>query len=342
MNISAISSNYSLKINNQQKLNVASLPLMTTTNVSKLPVYFCRDLVNYKNNSLPSEIAEKMPKSAQISDLINLAQNPENIVGQGANSIVYNIPYLDDYVLKVLNKDDPNKIDMNEFPSDVNLGQPVWQDENNPRLLILKKIEGSEHSIPNWSRTIGVPFHVTKEQSVKFAQQLLTIASFPQSSFNQFAKDVKVLSDKGYKLDSINPNNLIVDEENQQIHIIDYFKVNPKETHLYQNSCFDLIAVTCDFTLFPEYFDNMSEKEKQLTINSVKTITDKMYKGCVDAGLSYDDKKYTTYINETSKWFPIPSVPNEKTGGEYVRAYNIRMIDFMDMVYNPEKWASKR
>ena len=87
---------------------------------------------------------------------------------------------------------------------------------------------------------------------------------------------------------------------------------------------------------------NMSEKEKQLTMNCVKIITDKMYKGCVDAGLSCDDEKYTTYINETSKWFPIPSVQNKRTGGEYVRAYNIRMIDFMDMVYNPEKWASKR
>ncbi|MBQ4078708.1 hypothetical protein IJD15_05960 [bacterium] len=342
MNISAISSNYSFKINHQHKSGVSSSPAVITNISTKVPIYFGRDLVNYKNNSLPAEIVKKMPKGAQISDLINLAQNPENIVGQGANSIVYNIPSLDDYVLKVLNKDDPNKIDMNEFPSDVNLGQPVWQDENNPRLLILKKIEGKEHSIPNWSRTVGVPLLVTKEQSTKFVQQLLTIASFPQVAFNQFAKDVKVLSDKGYKLDSINPNNLIVDKEKQQIHIIDYFKVKPKETHLYQNSCFDLIAVTCDFTLFPEYFDNMSEKEKQLTINSVKTITDKMYKGCVDAGLSCDDEKYTTYINETSKWFPIPSVPNEKTGGEYVRAYNIRMIDFMDMIYNPEKWASKR
>ena len=342
MNISAISNNYRFKINCKQKADLVSSPTYEASNVQKSSVYFGRDLVNYKNNSLPAEIAEKMPKGAQISDLIHMAQNSENIVGQGANSVVYNIPYLDDYVLKVLNKDDPNMIDINEFPSDVNLGQPVWQDENNPRLLILKKIEGREHSIPNWSRTVGVPLSVTKEQSTKFAQQLLTIASFPQSAFNQFAKDVKVLSDKGYKLDSINPNNLLFDEEKQQLHIIDYFKVNPKETHLYQNSCFDLIAVACDFTLFPEYFDNMSEKEKQLTMNCVKIITDKMYKGCVDAGLSCDDEKYTTYINETSKWFPIPSVQNKRTGGEYVRAYNIRMIDFMDMVYNPEKWASKR
>ena len=62
----------------------------------------------------------------------------------------------------------------------------------------------------------------------------------PQTTFDQLAKDVKVLSDKGYKLDSINPNNLLVDEDKQQIHIIDYFKVKSSEQHLYQNSCFDL------------------------------------------------------------------------------------------------------
>lgn len=342
MNISAISSNYNFKSNQQLKTLVASSSVNIANDVQKSPVYFGRDLVVHKNENLPVEIAEKMPKGVKISDLIVIAQKPENIVGQGANSVVYNLPYLDDYVLKVLNKDDPNKINMNEFPSDVNLGQPVWQDENNPRILILKKIEGKEHSIPNWSKTVGVPKQVTKEQSKQFAKQISTIANMPQVAFNQFAKDVKVLSDKGYKLDSINPNNLIVDEEKEQIHIIDYFKVNPKETHLYQNSCFDLIAVACDFTLFPEYFDKMSENEKQSTINAVKTITDKMYHGCVNAGLSCDDEKYITYINETSKWFPIPSVPNEKTGEEYVRAYNIRMIDFMDMVYNPEEWARKR
>lgn len=339
MKISAISNQYSHIVPKKQQRKAIQQEKVA---FQSIPVHFGRDLVHHREDGLPFEIAEKMPKGVSIYDLISRAQNSENIIGQGANSIVYNLPQLDDYVLKVLNKDDPNKIDMNEFPSDVNLGQPVWQDKNNPRLLILKKIEGNEHSIPNWSKTVGVPLKVTKEQSKKFAKQISLIASMPQEAFNQFAKDVKVLSDKGYKLDSINPNNLIVDEGKEQIHIIDYFKVNPKETHLYQNSCFDLIAVACDFTLFPEYFDNMNDEEKSSTINAVKTITEKMYQGCVKSGLSCDDEKYVTYINETSKWFPIPSVSNEKTGGEYVRAYNIRMLDFMEMVYNPEKWARKR
>ncbi|MBQ8887325.1 MAG: serine/threonine protein kinase [Candidatus Gastranaerophilales bacterium] len=334
-----------IRITNNIQLNkIKSTPAKhhkSITSYASMPAFYGRDLV--KTNPLPEEIRSKMPEGYSIQDLIKLAQTEENKLGQGANSIVYSIPHLDDYALKVLNKDDPNKINMSEFPADVNLGQPVWQDDKNPRILILKKIEGKEHSIPNWSKTVNTPpLQITKEQASNFTKQLSVISNMPQETFDQFAKDVKVLSDKGYKLDSINPNNLLVDEKKQQIHIIDYFKVNPNETHLYQNSCFDLIAVACDFTLFPEYFDKMSDEEKQSTINSVKTITDKMYQGCVKSGLSCDDEKYITYINETSKWFPIPSIQNEKTGGEYVRAYNVRMIDFMDMVYNPEQWASKR
>lgn len=347
MNISAISNNYSFQFNQQQKAGVSSLSQTISNDVQKSPVYFGRDLVNYKNNSLPAEIAEKMPKGAQISDLIHIAQKPENIVGQGANSIVYNIPYLDDYVLKVLNKDDPNKIDMNEFPSDVNLGQPVWQDENNPRLLILKKIEGKEHSIPNWSKTIWdgenyTPLSVTKEQARLFHNQLCELAWMPQSAYDQLAKDVKVLEDKGYKLDSINPNNLIVDKEKNQIHIIDYFKVKPHEREQYRNSYMDLVAVALDFTLFPEYYDKMGETGKVTTMQNVKNIQEKMYKGAQNAGLSCDDERFKTYIRTTSRWFTAHSVPNEKTGGVYFRYYDVRMEDFLNMLKNPVQWSVQR
>ena len=319
----------------------------TIQGYKNVPVFYGRDLVRTQNDTLPKEIRSKMPAEYSIQDLINMAQTEENKLGQGANSIVYAIPHLDDYVLKVLNKDDPNKIDMSEFPSDVNLGQPVWQDDKNPRLLILKRIDGKEHSISNWSTTIWdgeqySPLPVTKEQAKLFHSQLNDIASMPQSAFDQLAKNVKILSDKGYKLDSINPNNLLVDKEKQQIHIIDYFKVKPHETHLYQNSYMDLVAVALDFALFPEYYDKMDETEKSNTLQNVKVIRDKMYEGAKNSGLSCDDEKYKKYIRTTSRWFPAHSVPNEKTGGVYFRYYDVRLEDFLDMIYNAEQWASKR
>lgn len=335
--------------NNLQTINKKNLQKQEktiSTNYKSIPAFYGRDLV--KTNLLPLEILKNIPKGYSIQDLIKMAQTEENKLGQGANSIVYSIPRLDDYVLKVLNKDDPNRINMNEFPSNINLGQPVWQDDKNPRILILKKIEGKEHSIPNWSKTIWdganyTPLNVTKEQAKLFHTQLNDLAQMPQSAFDELTEKAKILSDKGYKLDSINPNNLIVDTEKQQIHIIDYFKVaNPNETHLYQNSYMDLVAIALDFTLFPEYYDKMDETEKADTIQNAKTIRDKLYKGAEKSSLSCDDERFKTFIRTTSRWFPAHSVPNEKTGGVYFRYYDVRLEDFMDMIYNPEQWASKR
>ena len=344
MKISSISNRYNYALS---KIQNKTMKKEEKISFSSLPVHFGRDLVSYKNDGLPVEILEKMQKGVSIYDLIERAKTRENILGQGANSIVYKIPHLDDYVLKVLNQDDPNKIDMSEFPSDVNLGQPVWQDDKNPRLLILKRIDGKEHSISNWSTTIWdgeqySPLPVTKEQAKLFHSQLNDIASMPPSAFDQLAKNVKILSDKGYKLDSINPNNLLVDKEKQQIHIIDYFKVKPHETHLYQNSYMDLVAVALDFALFPEYYDKMDETEKSNTLQNAKVIRDKMYEGAKNSGLSCDDERFETYIRTTSKWFTAHSVPNEKTGGMYFRYYDVRMEDFLNMLKNPDQWAIKR
>ncbi len=347
MKISAISNQYNIQANRFKKDNFANSSVSQNKSFKSIPIHFGKDLVNHRNEGFPSEIAEKMPMGVSIYDLIERAQTPENIVGQGANSIVYNLPQLDDYVLKVLNKDDPNGINMDEFPSDVNLGQPVWQDKTNPRRLILKKIEGQEHSIPNWSKTIWdgeqySPLSVTKEQAKLFHNQLCDLAWMPQSAYDQLAKDVKVLEDKGYKLDSINPNNLIVDKEKGQIHIIDYFKVKPHEREQYRNSYMDLVAVALDFTLFPEYFDKMGEAGKATTMQNVKTIQEKMYKGAQNAGLSCDDERFKTYIRTTSRWFTAHSVPNEKTGGVYFRYYDVRLEDFLSMLKNPAQWSSVR
>lgn len=284
-------------------------------------------------------MGEDLVKRYSIEQLVQLAQKEENIIGIGANSTVYSIPFLQDYVLKVLNKDDPNKIDMNEFPPEVNLGQPVWQDVNNPRLLILKRIEGSEHSIHNWSNVIWndqlyAPENVSSEQAQLYFSQIKQLASMPQSAFDGLAQDVKLLSDKGYKIDSINPNNLIVDSAKKQIHVIDYFKVKPEEIHLYQNCHMDLNAIMLDFTLLPEYLDKLSPSEQKEFEEYAKTIRDKNYKAAEKAGLSTDEEKFKKFIRTTSRWFTAHSIEKENGDGMYIRYYDVRLDDFINMLKN--------
>ena len=280
---------------------------------------------------LPHELSKNIPDDCSIDNLILMAQNEENLRGIGANSKVYDIPYLDDYVLKVLNKDDPNGVALNEFPPTINLGQPVWQDDKNPRLLILKKVKGKEHSIPSWSNTIWQPEIqkpqlVTSEQAQTYYRAVDKLANLAQEAFDELAYKAQLLSEKGYKIDSINPNNLIVDDN--EIHIIDYFKVKPWEMDVYQNCSYDLVAIMLDFTLMPEYFEKMSIAQQSQFLKNAKTIFDKVQKGAEFAGFSTDVEIYKTFINETSKWFVTTSA-FESDGREHIRLYDYRANDFL-------------
>ncbi len=318
--------------------------------------YYGQDLVNKKNfkalsfksnnDYLPKDIKDILSSEYSIDDLINMAIKSNKKLGVGANSTVYELPFIEDYVLKVLNKDDPNKVDISQFPLNRNLGQPVWQSSVNPKLLILKKVSGEEHSINNWSNVIWdekikSPKSITKEQSQIYFNKISQIAKMDQEVFNSLAYDVKTLEDMGYKLDSINPNNLIVDTNKNQIHVIDYFKVNPKEKEFYQNSALDITSLILDFTLLPEYYDKLSKEQQDKLIEYIGIINEKVYKGAQKAGLSCDDEKYKTYIRTTSKWFPIKSVPKENSEDEYIRAYHIRLNDFILMLKDPKKWAKE-
>ena len=299
------------------------------------------------NEAMPRELASKIPNGVDIRDLLENAKTRKNIIGSGANSVVYNIPQLDDYVLKVLNSEDANTIFENEFPEDVNVGQPIWQDPENPRHLVLKKVEGKEHSIPNWNTTIWdparfSPLPVTKEQATLFCKQVDELAKFPQTAFDELAQKAKMLDEKGYKIDSINPNNLIVDKEKEKIHIIDFFKVASHERDVYRNSYMDLVAVALDFTLFPEYFDKMDCSEQRKTMENVETIESKVLEASKKCGFSCDKNRFKTFIRTTSRWFTAHSVPNEKTKGVYYRYYDVRLDDFINMVDDPFNWEWER
>ena len=347
MNINKISSIYSYPQNSYKNKEKQTVQQNNVQKFHSVPLYFGRDLVKEKQNELPKELQEKLPPNCTIYDIIKWAQNDNIMLGEGANSKVYKLPFLDDYVLKVLNKEDPNEILKNDFPPEVNLGQPIWQNPKNPRLLILKRISGKEHSIPSWTKTIynpetNFPEPVTKAQAKLFYSQLTQIAKMPQATFDKLAKEVKILDEKGYKLDSINPNNLMVDTEKKEIHIIDFFKAPEHEKEKYQNCAIDLTAVTADFTLFPEYYDKLDTIDQKFLMMSLSRINRKIHFACEKAGLSCDENKFRTYIRTTSRWFTAHSVPNEKTGGTYFRYYDVRMEDFLKMLNDPDKWESER
>ena len=281
-------------------------------------------------------------KSIDIKTLTEKYITHENLKGAGANSAVYNMPDYPNYVLKVLNKPDPNHVNKNDFPITSNFGQPIWEENN---IQILKKIDGWEHSAEDWSKIIfdkkiRKPKAVTVEQANEFYRKFNIVASFPESSFQELAKKVKFLDEKEYKIDSINPNNLLVDEKNKILNVIDFFKIMPwdKPKKVFSNSYFDIVAMIADFTLFPEYYDKLSDEQKPVLLKNVKIVNDKAMQGALKSGLSADINKFRTFINYVVQ-FPTCQVQNLEN---YVREYDKRLIDFEEMIKYPRKWALKR
>ncbi len=297
-------------------------------------------------NSFPQTLRSKLSVNNNYEKLKKLLLSPDkaSVAGEGANSVVYNIDFLDDYVLKIIKSKlnaDPNNIPIGLFPDSVNLGQPVWVHPDNKGILLLKKVSGKPNSIENWSGTIydkslQKPLSVTREQAYDYYGKITRIAQMEQASFDDLANQIKVLDTTpkypgdavpGFKTDSVNPNNLLVDFENNRLGVIDYFA---KNNEIYQNSYMDMVAVISDFTLYPEYYDHLMPQQQAELLKCLKIIEDKSFKAAQKAGLSTDKNVFLNFINKMNKYFPIPSVKKSDTE-EYIRSYDVRAKAFVDM-----------
>ena len=282
-------------------------------------------------NDLKAVIAGKKDNYEQFLSMM-ANPNPELLHGRGANSSVYRLPFTDKYVMKVLNQNSKSDFRIGALGSR-NFGQPVWENPENNRILVLNKIKGKPHSTPTWTsiiwdETVKSPKQVTVEQAEHYYDSMVGISRMKQSAFDDLAGQIKFLDTvpkyehdriRGYKVDSINPNNLMVDMENEKLSIIDFFA---KDKPVHQNSYMDMVAVISDFALMREYHDLLPvEKQKEL-IKALKVINAKSLTAAEKTGLSTDKRVFTAYIDETSKYFPVPNVSNFDGSVEYVRSYD--------------------
>ncbi|MBS5803030.1 MAG: hypothetical protein KIC80_08495 [Brachyspira sp.] len=300
-------------------------------------------------NSLPEFIKQKLSVNNNFNKFKKFLSEPDkkSEIGSGANSVVYDMPFLKGYVLKVLNPEkntEPNKIPLGIFPENVNLGQPVWIHPDNYKLIILKKVSGEAHSVADWSKVIydpalKAPHQITAKQAKEYYAKIMKISQMEQSVFDDFASQLKVLDTTpkfdgekemiGFKTDCINPNNLLVDFKNNKLNIIDYFgKCKPE----HQNSYMDMVAVISDFTLLPEYYDLMKPNQQKQFLKALKTIDEKCFNGAEKVGLTTDKNVFTTFINNTNKYFPIQGVKKADGSGEYVRQYDSTAKHLLDLL----------
>lgn len=200
---------------------------------------------------------------------------PQNMIGQGNSKCVYKIPKINDYVIAVI-KREYNSADKNitrrfsatkdEFQG-INFGQPVASD--NAGLYILKKVEGEEYSLPMWilkyqASEIGSD-NVSSDDAKTFFKKLKMMSCYPLSAYKDFAHKLKILNDAHIRIDTINPNNILIDSKKKEINLVDIDFGKEKFPSMIEpyNGISDMKNLLLDSLMHKKYYDKLSDKERK-------------------------------------------------------------------------------
>ena len=243
--------------------------------------------VNFCGKDIRYSITQKVMES--IRD--------KNLIGEGSNSKVYRFAdsSIDKYVIKVLKPNANTYPQLNELPK-YNFGQAVSRIQHN--VYILRKQNGVQHGFENWTE-VFMGKEVTQEQALQFAKDIKKIAKMPDSTFDSFAERTKYITDNGFKSDSINPNNLLIDYENNQINIIDYFRNEP--SIMSKNSYLDMAASILDTMNFEKIYKALPILKRRKFVKNAKIILAKCYKSAKRVGLSTDKAVYEEYLTTVTR-----------------------------------------
>ena len=151
-----------------------------------------------------------------------------NSIGEGRESIVYDIPNIDDYCIKIkkdaklglFKKTKPLQETKNDFYG-LNFGQPIA--DNGEGISILLKTKGETYGIKDWIKCYSSQKTPTQAELDKYVNEdMARLSEFPQSSFDDFMKRVSLIKNVSRRhLDFFNPNNFIIDYKNKKINVVD-------------------------------------------------------------------------------------------------------------------------
>lgn len=224
----------------------------------------------YGNESIIKVIKEHCLKNGEL-------------VGEGNSKKVFKIKGIKNFFIALV-KNEYKGVITNKFKavdnplSDYNFGQFIAT--NNEGLYITQKVEGSSHSLPNWIAKYVARNHgqSIKEKDAQFVlKQIEKVAKFPLSSFEHLASELKYLNEKNIRIDPINPNNLLVEEEGKQLNIIDLEENQEVFSNLLKplNGSIDMIALMLDSLLHYDYKQVLTIKDDLKLGKYAKEIIEK-------------------------------------------------------------------
>lgn len=228
-------------------------------------------------------------KNKSIKNVIlSTIGNDKNFIGRGFSANVYSIPKIDNYLIRVERKHfSPNSFIENPIIAEhqnelaPNFGQFVAS--NGHGLFITKKVFGESHSLNNWAvKILGVEKgtdEITHKDAKFILNKLKPLSEFPQNSFDELARKIGKLNKyTDCEIDIMNPNNLIVDEENTTLGIIDlWYRHSDNGSTAPFNGIDSMINLMLDPLTHKKVYEKLSNTDKEVFINASEQIIKKAF-----------------------------------------------------------------
>lgn len=246
--------------------------------------------------------ADKTDFYSMAVDIINKSGT---ILGNGFEGTTYAIPNNEQWVIKqfsrstlVSEKLSKPKIEkIKDISPDLNIGQFIasvkipMNDRLAHHMYILKKQTGVSHGVP----------HSMKDEVNDFTTQmhlksLKRVAQMPMKTYETLIDDIKYVTTRGYKFDSDNPYNFMIDEKNERINFVDIAdKLDDKKNTQYADVLFALLDSN-----FAQTFSNSSasDHDKYLAELYSRQICSKFVSTMIRKRASFtESSKFTKIFN---------------------------------------------
>ena len=243
------------------------------------------------------------------ADIVEMAPrifaDPSNLAGEGASKRVFNIPGMEDYLLAFLKEEYNSNERAKPFkPCDIplpkyNFGQIMFEGNG---MLVMKKTKGVPHSLKCWFSHLMKMMEgkqpVSKVEAELALLKMCEISRMPIDSFVHFASQVKYLNENSLPMDTVNPNNLLIDYENKRINMIDVFDgpLFLRQIKSPMNGVRNMEAVLLDSVLHTEYLKVLPPVKQELMKCASRVVICKCQRAAKSIGLVNDSNNVRHYF----------------------------------------------
>ena len=224
-----------------------------------------------KRKYLPPEIKIKeQPISDTFDGRINLRFLEEGpYINEGRSAIVYQVKNNPDLVIRIKfgHRFKPEKLSFkNADPV-----RHIIAATDDFQVTVMKKMKGYPLHGECW--------HIMDDPNpAMYFEQIKALKDIPDETFIKYANDILEIREKGYNVDTTNPNNILFDNEAQKFNIVDIEKI-PVEKEVVIDDFYPFIdgaRLLRFYTIATDETRELIQKEARLFLDRIAKIGNKM------------------------------------------------------------------